>query len=282
MTNLATTDTVTNSAVEPQGYQDLLRLYNNRDTKPLNRSLNVAGHFKAVHAELEARYNERVKQVMKPSKSIQTLWNLILQRDWPKAGIKPGRAWPRSMNKFCRRWEQSMNKRLTEGKNQTRQSLAAERDQALQALRTEHEQEIERLMYGFRKASLTRNPIWSIKPLGLSARIRKGAGYRDLIKAHSARNTTTPHDQQKPWADLTIRKSLSYPQHYLADKKLWSRSRHSLLYTQPHFDRLLRACCKSSKRPHPRNTTWSTASTNIIQSTMSWLAEHQLTSAFRD
>ena len=75
----------------------------------------VAEHVEAVRAELEARHDERVKQV------------------------------DETLEKRTNAMKANLTKRLTEGKNQIRQSLAAEHEQALQALRTDHEQEIERL-----------------------------------------------------------------------------------------------------------------------------------------
>ena len=75
----------------------------------------VAEHVEAVRAELEARHNERVKQV------------------------------DETLEKRTNAMKANLTKRLTEGKIQIRQSLAAEHEQALQALKTEHEQEIERL-----------------------------------------------------------------------------------------------------------------------------------------
>lgn len=75
----------------------------------------VAEHVEAVRAELEARHNERVKQL------------------------------DETLEKRTNAMKANLTKRLTEGKNQIRQSLAAEHEQALQALKTAHEQEIERL-----------------------------------------------------------------------------------------------------------------------------------------
>ena len=92
----------------------------------------VARHVDTIHAELEARHNERIKQLMKPLKSVQRPYKSISLGYYLERKFKSETTCPRSMNK-----------KLTERKNQIKEDLAAEHGQALQTLRSEHEQGID-------------------------------------------------------------------------------------------------------------------------------------------
>ena len=75
----------------------------------------VAEHLEAVHAELESRHQERVRQ---NDETLEKRTNLM---------------------------KSQLSKKLTDGKAQLRQTLTAEHEQALKAIKTEHEQEVSRL-----------------------------------------------------------------------------------------------------------------------------------------
>lgn len=75
----------------------------------------VAEHLEAVHAELESRHQERVRQ---NDETLEKRTNVM---------------------------KSQLSKKLTDGKAQLRQTLTAEHEQALKAIKTEHEQEMSRL-----------------------------------------------------------------------------------------------------------------------------------------
>ena len=75
----------------------------------------VAEHLEAVHAELESRHQERIRQ---NDETLEKRTNLM---------------------------KSQLSKKLTDGKAQLRQTLTAEHEQALKAIKTEHEQEMSRL-----------------------------------------------------------------------------------------------------------------------------------------
>ena len=75
----------------------------------------VAEHLEAVHAELESRHQERVRQ---NDETLEKRTNVM---------------------------KSQLSKKLTDGKAQLRQTLTAEHEQALKAIKTEHEQQMSRL-----------------------------------------------------------------------------------------------------------------------------------------